>query len=263
MNELSLPIDPCNPGHFYACCGLMELFQRGGGAVTSRFLIDSHTARIARFELVSQDSLYLTALMNGLKTAAVEYLDRRSDGALYENAVRPVRLQLPSGELVLDWWFDWFRDRTKDLKCWAGQVTTEKLMSELQSCLQVDRGPGELFHAASMMKTKFGIDPRSAWSSLDVGYSPNEHGQDAATFPAVELLGAIGLQGFRPYLKKRDNVRFHLWTVWLGTVPARRAAIDPWGSAKAKSFRFQIAKRGQSYKYFTFAVPVEDTKNDD
>jgi CRISPR-associated protein Csb3 len=109
-----------------------------------------------------------------------------------------------------------------------------------------------------MMKTRFGIDPRSAWNALDMGYSPNEHSQDTATFPVVELLGAIGLQGFRPDAGRRESVRYHLWRIWLPRVPARKAAIFPWPGLAAASYEFSIAKRGQSYKFFTFAKPVEE-----
>ena len=30
MPELRIPFDPCNPGQFYACCGLIELFELSG-----------------------------------------------------------------------------------------------------------------------------------------------------------------------------------------------------------------------------------------
>ena len=253
MSRLTFPIDPSNPGHFYACCGLLELFHMSGTGVRSRFVLDRYAARMGKFEIDSSHELDLPKLLGELKSASITYADKHESGEPYDNAVRPVCLHLTRFDVPLDWWFKWFHEGTEHVKCWAGQVTTEKLMTELQSCLPSDKGPDDLLHTATMMKTKFGVDPRSAWSSLDVGYSPNEHNQDAATFPAVELLGAIGLQGFRPRVRKRNDVQYHLWPSWLGAIPARRAAIDPWDSLHAKHFRFEIAKRGQSYKYFTFA----------
>lgn len=259
MSEIRVPMDPCNPGHFYACCGLLELFSLENAAVESRFELNGDSARRGAFLIRSESELELQTLLRNLKDAKLAYLEPEENSAeRYERSVRPVVLTINSKDFTLDWWFDWFRERTKDLKCWAGQVTTEKLMKELQFCLPPDSTPDALFQIPEMMKTKFGVDPRSAWSSLDVGYSPNAHNQDAATFPAVELFGAIGLQGFRPYLKRREDVRFHLWKTWMGKIPSRRAATFPWPGLDKASFTFQIAKRGQSYKYFTFAKPTEN-----
>ena len=236
MTELVIPMDPFNPGHFYACCGLLEIFSLENHGVEACFASDDQTIRQARFLLRSADGLNLTAILKDLRQASLQFDDHE------DNAVKPVRMMLLHGELVLDWWLDWFRERPRDLKCWAGQVTTEKLMTELQRAINPDLSAQDLFYTTKMMKTKFGIDPRSAWSALDLGYSPNQHNQDAATFPAVELLGAVGLQGFRPYPKTRAQVSFHVWNTWLGRVPARRAAIAPWSGLPVTSFEFQIGR---------------------
>jgi CRISPR-associated protein Csb3 len=130
------------------------------------------------------------------------------------------------------------------------------LIEELQGWLNAEGTEG-LFVRSRMMKSKFGIDPRSAWNALGVGFSPNEHGQDSATFPAVEFLGAIGLQGFRPDVVKRDSVSYFLWNEKLPRLVARRAARNAWKGLKHAEYRFEIAKRGQSYKFFNFGKPKE------
>ena len=111
----------------------------------------------------------------------------------------------------------------------------------------------DLFNLPRMTKAKFGVDPRSAWKALDFGYSPNEHDTDAATFPAVEVLAAIGLQGFRPQAGRRERVSYALWQEPLPATVARMAFRAPWFGLRYREFEFSIAKRGQSYKYFTFA----------
>lgn len=249
MHDTQIALDPFNPGHYYACCGLLELVARKDTKVASCFDLSTGSIRKARFCLRTEMPFDLGELLTEVQDSDLVLENH------LENSVRPVRLKLASGDMVLDWWLDWFRGKPENLKCWAGQVTTSKLIDELRSALPTEADGDHLFYEGRMMKTKFGIDPRAAWSALDVGFSPNEHNKDAATFPAVELLGAIGLQGFRPLKRKRDAVPYHLWQSWLGRVPARRAAVSPWDGMAKTSMEFRIAKRGQSYKYFTFAKP--------
>ena len=247
MSTISIPLDPTNPGQVYACFGLIELFDLADSRTDSRFEVSDQHPRKGRFEIRSDRQLDLPALLSQVAAASSENLDHP------EKAVQPVRLRLASGEILLDWWFDWFRVKTVSLKCWAGKVTTEKLMKELIMFIDPATDTEHLFYVPCMMTTRFGIDPRSAWNALDVGYSPNEHNQDAATYPLVELLGAVGLQGFRPNSDTRDSVIYSLWKTWLPRVPARRAATIGWPGLSCSRYEFSIEKRGQSYKFFTFA----------
>jgi CRISPR-associated protein Csb3 len=249
MNRISVPLDPTNPGHFYACCGLIDLFDLSGIQTQSRFAVSDDRPRTAEFGLRSEQSLDLSSLLGELRAAAFEGINHS------DKAVKPIRLRLTRGEILLDWWFDPFRIKTKSIKCWAGQVTTERLMTELLREIDPATEAKALFHVPRVMKTRFGIDPRSAWNTLDLGYSPNEHNEGATTYPLVELLGAIGLQGFRPNSQTRSAVVYSVWDNWLPRVPARRAATSGWPGLSCSSYRFSIEKRGQSYKFFTFATP--------
>src|SRR5579863_4617101 len=114
MNRSSIPLDPLNPGQFYACCGLIELFDLAGAQVQSRFAMSEDRPRTAEFQLSSDKDLDLHGLLTELRGAAFECLDHP------EKAVKPIRLKLPSGEIILDWWFDCFRAKTVSIKCWAG-----------------------------------------------------------------------------------------------------------------------------------------------
>jgi CRISPR-associated protein Csx14 len=245
MAELRIPIDTCNPGQFFACCGLVELLD-----AESRFDLRAGVPRAGEFVIGGVGPEGLGRLPKNLAKAQYEL------AADAEESVKPVVLSVGERTLTLDWWLDPFYEKAGHLKCWAGQVTTDKLMQELLGGLDAESGT-DLFKRPRMMKSKFGIDPRSAWSALDVGFSPNEHGQDAATFPAVELLGAVGLQGFRPDVKRRETVSYFLWRTNLKRMVARRAARSPWDGLDVAEFEFAIAKRGQSYKYFTFGTRKE------
>ena len=256
MNYLRIPFDPCNPGQYFACCGLLELFDMEGLKCESQFELDERKPRHGHFHLRAQAQLNLAAVLDDLRTCSWKVVEH-PDGA-----VKPLLFQLKRGDLLLDWWFDEFLERTRDLKCWAGQVTTEKLATELLPAMDSSVELEILFQTPKMMKTKFGIDPRSAWNALSVGFSPNVQGKDAATFPIVELLGAIGLQGFRPNTNSRANVAINYWSSWLPRITARRAAILPWAGLPTQTYAFQIEKRGQSYKYCTFASQVKGKSNE-
>ena len=238
-------MDPWNPGQFYACCGLVELLN-----TESHFALDKARPRRAEFIMESDADLDLNHVLHDLRNANYTF------DPVGEKSVWPVSIDFHGRKIQLDWWLDVFYEKTHHLKCWAGQVTTGKLIEELREGLNAEGTEG-LFLRSKMMKSKFGIDPRSAWNSLGVGFSPNEHGQDSATFPAVEFLGAIGLQGFRPDVKKRDSVNYFLWQDNLPRLVARRAARAPWDGLAGAAYCFEIAKRGQSYKFFNFGKPKE------
>lgn len=247
MSELRVRMDPLNPGQFFACCGLLTLIDLHEPEAPARFELDPAGPRVAEF--VVECSVPLAEVLSRLKTAQPGFPD---DGI--EAAIRPAAIPYDGRWIALDWWLDEFGDKTLSLKCWAGQVTTRNLFSDLLPMIDESSSGANLFERARMSKSKFGVDPRSAWNALDFGFSPNEHAADAATFPAVEILAAIGLQEFRPDAVRRDRVPYSLWREWLPVVVARQAFRAPWAGLPHRKFVFSIAMRGQSYKYFTFAV---------
>jgi CRISPR-associated protein Csx14 len=239
-------MDPLNPGQFFACCGLLELADLEQPGALSSFVLDASRPRAACFTL--ETAAGLRSVLERLKTAQAEYEEHPKE------PVRPAVIPYNGERIVLDWWLDEFRHDTVNLKCWAGQVTTKNLFSELLPLLDVSCSGDEVFERPAMTKAKFGVDPRSAWNALDFGFSPNEHGRDAATFPAVEILAAIGLQGFRPNADRRAGVFYGLWRTHLPAAVARMAFRSPWDGLPHRGYRFSIERRGQSYKYFTFAA---------
>jgi CRISPR-associated protein Csx14 len=264
MNELRVPLDPMNPGQFFACCGLFDLLAHGDGDVLARFEADEAMPRRATFVVHGMNGELATVLkrLKDAKAIAVgpESLEQwnlwtgpnGSDRAAPEASILPVQLQVGGRLLLLDWWLNEFWDGTTNLKCWAGQVKSGTLISELLGIIEPDTQPKDLFTAKTMSKSKFGIDPRSAWNALDFGFSPNEHNKDAATYPIVEVLGALGLQSFRPSLSRRRST-YHLWLTDLPLIVARLAAFAPWSGLPSFGYQFSIDKRGQSYKFFSFA----------
>lgn len=254
MHERRISLDPCNPGQFYACCGLIELFEFGGLRILSKFEVNWRRPREAEFVLVSELELDLGSIANAIRDAKYEPLPRPSseDKLPDKDSIAPARVSIFGKEFILDWWLEWFHHKPRPIKCWAGQVTTQKLISILPGMVPND----DLSFDYGVLTTKrFGVDPRSAWVALNLGYSPNEQGQESRTYPVVEMLAAFGLQGFRPAGNRSKGFTYHLWLSPLPLTVARTACAQPWDGLKTAPFQFVLGERGQSYKYFSFAEP--------
>jgi len=251
MSEIRVPIDPLNPGQFFACCGLFEMLPKGQAQALARFEVSESAPRKGHF-VVENAGGELGSLLTVLREAQSEGVQLDGDVEGAEGAVQPVRVWTAQEQWLLNWWLDEFQDKTVPwMKCWAGQVRSAGLVSELLSLLEPSTPAVSLFTGATMSKAKFGIDPRSAWNALDFGFSPNAHNKDAATYAAVEVLGCFGLQTFRPFLRA-SIVRYNLWTDGLPLRVARLAAFRPWPGLRRFQYEFSVDKRG-SYKYFGFA----------
>lgn len=254
MAELRIQLDPCNPGQFYACCGLIELFDLGGAKTLSKFEVDWGTPRQASFVLISDSPLALRSVAQAIRGAKYTPLPRpeAENKTPEKDSIAPARVSIFGKDITLDWWLEWFHHKPRQLKCWAGQVTTQKLVSTLPSLVAA----GDLsFDEGALTTTRFGIDPRSAWVALDLGYSPNEQGQESRTYPAVEMLGAFGLQGFRPAGSRAEDFSYYLWSSPLPRLVAQTACAKPWNGLSSAAYRFSLGERG-SYKFFSFAKPL-------
>jgi CRISPR-associated protein Csx14 len=260
MSNVTVRIDPANPGHFFACCGLIELVSQVRPRVHSRFILDERRPRKASFELCDVEEVLVRERLQTLSTT--EFSPAFEDPDM--RAILPIRAQHASASLTFTWWLGRFHDRATALKGWGGQVTSEKLFRDLAAGIELPEDFTTLFEVPRPTSSRFGVDPRSSWNALDVGYSPNEQGQEADSFPNVELLSAYGLQSFRPTIGRRRTVPYFLWTQPLHRIPARTAAFHPWPGLPGWNMQFSIEGRGQSYKYFAFGnrVHPDDTATD-
>jgi CRISPR-associated protein Csx14 len=247
MPEICVQLDPCNPGQFYACCGLIELFELAGAKTLSQFHTDYRRPRDAEFRVQSDEDLNLDAVIRAIKEAT--FVSGSTDRPPYKDSIAPVSVSLFDHHVELDWWLSDFHEKAGPLKCWAGQVTTQKLTSELPKLLPVS---GISFDSDGFTSTRFGVDPRSAWEALGLGYSPNEQNHAVRTFPVVEVVAAIGLQGFRPVGTRKTGFRYCLWLESVPAIVARTVCMQPWDGLPSAMYAFRLEERG-SYKYFSFA----------
>jgi CRISPR-associated protein Csx14 len=266
MSELRFPLDPCNPGQFYACCGLVELFDLHGAQTLSCFKLDPRLPRQAIFAITSAASLHLSDVLTALKKARCnavlrhkpEAFRKRRSGQPERNepggkdSTAPLLVSLQEQTITLDWWLDEYWDEKSDLKFWAGNQSSLQIFTTLSQLIAPASDAQEIFESVAMAKGRFGVDPRSAWEALDLGYSPNEQSQAVRTYPSVEVLAAVGLEGYRPMGSRRDGLRYSLWLSPLSRPATRSACMQGWNGLPCVAYGFRLEGRG-SYKYFTFA----------
>lgn len=252
MSKISIRIDPKNPGHYFACCGLFDLASESNPDVEAKFDVDPKRPRQAAFVLEGVAAGELRVRLEA--TLRSDYSPAVEEPEL--NAILPIRASANGREFTLNWWLREFQDRAVALKGWGGQVTSLKLFRDLAKACQLPEEFAGIFEMGKPTSSRFGVDPRSAWNTIDLGYSPNEQGQEADSFPWVELLAAFGLQRFRPLIGRRRQVPYFLWQDPLHRIAAQTAAFCPWEGLSGWQMIFSIESRGQSYKYFAYGRRV-------
>ncbi len=238
MPEHRLRLDPRNPGQFFACCGLFELSELAAPGGEAWFTDGGGQFVISTAAPVPPRELRLAPRAGEQETA--------------EPGLEPLVLEIGQRPLALNWWLNETLTNKSSLKTWGGQQTPRRMLNELLRLLDSAVPPARLLEASAFTSTRFGVDARSAWDAIDFGYSPNDEGEQARTFPWVEVLAVAGLQGFRPAGESRSRHRYSVWLTPLSLAAARAACAAPWPGLPRQSFRFEIAGRGQGYKTFLF-----------
>lgn len=253
-----IDLDPTNPGEVLACLGFLDLVaERDPGATGGFPDAASGGDGRARFEVSAGDPGWVddwSALLRRVEAQGVDFPGER--------AIAPIRLTGLGVPRELDWWLEPARTGHSRLKLWAGQVTSLQLARDVASAL---KSPGldlstvtSLLQQSVPMTSTFGFDLRAGWLSLDVGYSPNDIHQPVERFPVVELLGAIGLQNFRPEPTDRwsRRYRYFLWSDPLPASVARAAFAGALEGLEGRHLEFSVRNSG-SFKVFDRSIPVE------
>lgn len=243
MPEHRLMLDPRNPGQFFACCGLFELSELIAPGGEAWFANDGGEFAISTDAPVPPQDLKL---------------EPQLDGELGDVKLEPLVLVVSGYSFTLNWWLNEVLTDKSPLKTWGGQQTPRThLLGPLLKRLDFKVSATDMFNASAYTTERFGVDPRSAWDPIDIGYSPNDESRkadkQARTFTWIEVLAVAGLQGFRPAEENRSRYRYTVWLAPLTLAAARAACAAPWSGLPCQSFRFEIAVRGQGYKTFLFA----------
>jgi CRISPR-associated protein Csb3 len=258
----SVNVDVTNPGHFFACCGLLELSHRlwpeAEGSFSDdgkAFTIFSPNDKSASLEqlrdaIVQSDIAGLTEeerkerealeaekklLKRQGKELSVEKETRRKELGTMARA-GSILLGSPFN-LLLNWW-QTSEDDVKTPKTWAGLQEIHKVARAAQDAIGSIADLTGLFNHSCVLvmpneyrknqvhekKTvePFYFDARRFAHALDVGFSLDVQGAETAAYPAVELLALIGLQRFRP--GSSDEKWWFEYATWARPIDASIAA---------------------------------------
>lgn len=259
---ITVAVDVTNPGQFFACCGLLELADRLWPGAEGWFA-DGQVH-------IACDGL-LDDVLQALIAREPEQMLTLDNGLTVKPLIAPLRLSLgdgPGQTLLLDAWSVVKIDKgvpvvaaNSPWNFWSGQQTSHRIWCGLRDVLAdqlrtmpADRLP-DLFAQRVFQKGRFGFDPGPAWTALDVGFSPNEHGMRVKSSAAVELLAAVGLQRFRPEMIDRDSFRYATWGGPLAPAVAAVAATGRMITQPARRFCGRVVARG-SYAALGYSTPL-------
>lgn len=285
-SRFSICIDLLNPGHFFGCCGLLELAHRFWRGAEGWFDESTFCIRIP------ESSATLAGLIEALRSCEIAGLTtgerherdaleaesreskKRGEKLSTEKDARRVELGQLAREgkidisspfnLVLDWWQS--DDGERAPKTWAGRQENYKVAVAAQNSLLSDSDPRNLFDHGAVLRTPEGktvepfyFDARRFAHPLDAGFSLDVQGSETIAHPAVELLTLIALQRFRP---RPSSVKWsYEYFTWAEPLPAPVAGAVTSGAIgiyPRRLFRFPLLFRDDQkrYKAFGIATPI-------
>lgn len=227
MAEATIPVDLFNPGQVFACLGLVEAAEILLGDAEGAF--DWSNEADVRFHLRAAGEENPVAKVLGflgeadVRSVAPYGSDHRTEkwgvptrlltaGEPFpfpepeSPATLPAILSAGEVSISLDYWGDGTsRDNTK---FWAGAggYPGAALARDALGLLRehTTRALADPFAMALRQTSSFRLDWRRDYVPMDVGFSPNEHGDITMVgYPMVEILAAIGLSNARPRFSEK------------------------------------------------------------
>ena len=247
----TLAVNPANPGHYFACCGLFELAARPRlfpGAVAWFEQTDTGF----RFHLAN--TLPLTEIIEKITAAEITALDPNDATA------SPITIGAPF-ELRVDWWKT-SAATTSALKVWAGTMEAPRIARAMQKAIRPEDKERILYNLriayAPEDPTKkvepFYFDANRGPNSdaRDVGFSTNDLGLETLAAPAAEFLTLVGLQRAIPEPSGDRLFDYHLWQTPVPIALLAAAINGLTDSRPQPSFRFESWYRTSQRKHKAF-----------
>jgi CRISPR-associated protein Csx14 len=252
---IRINVDITNPGHFFACCGLLELADRLWPGAEGWF-------ENSTFQIAANGNL--SDLVRAVSTARLIQVDPN------DSTSSPILIGTPFRPLQLDWWQD---DRAggKQLKVWAGAMESVRIALAMQHAMRDDRflssdllNVGVIAYDPDNPEKKvepYYFDARRGHNahSRDVGFAPNDLQMTTTAFPAVELLCLVGLQRCLPAKTKQPRVYdYFTWAKPLMPELLPPAIVGELSMLSLRGYRFETWYRtGQKkHKAFRSALPL-------
>ena len=237
--DLRVDVDLRNPGHFFACCGLLEVAHRLWPGSEGWFNFDQDVFIV----IPATGDVTLQPLIENLRETEVSGLtvDERQELSDLETEKRRLQGQRPSQKLspekerrrsdlgnktrkgflrfdsplnlLLDWWIENDTPTT-----WSGRQEIHRIVRSAQEALRGIDDIAKLLDYGCVMRVPndycknpadsnkavepFYFDARRFSHALSTGFSLDVIEAETVANPAVELLSLIGLQRCRPIVER-------------------------------------------------------------
>ena len=273
--------EPSNPGHFFACCGLLELAHRlcpgaegwfegstfhVSGSVGLDGLLEQLTQADILSSLSPEELRGLPKLLSKKKGTLTEI--ERAEKARLQQMWRVERLRLTEPfDIWLDWWRDDGGERT-DLKTWAAKQMVADMAKRMLAIVrrEISRRPvpdRELFFESDDDSLPFNFDSDlcRTGNARDAGFSADTLQLKSSYRPLLELLAFIALQRFRPaFISDGQLFVYCTWGVSLAPPVAAAAAGAAISIPRQRRYGFALFDRTKYMKAFLPATAIDGSE---
>ncbi len=298
--EASIPVDLLNPGQVFGCLGFLEAAEvlcgeadgrfdwtssakcvfrlRANGAESPiirvlRFIMDAKSISISPSKLVCERDGGETQIRSGIHPRRLGNVECSKD--IRGDALLPIELTSGTDTLRFDYWAD-LNSRRPQLRLWtatngnSAAARFVKLHKAFRTAVVgFDEQSPDPFSMAAPVAANFRLELRRNWTSLGAGFSPDKHTDkktkgltiEVATYPAVEILAALGLGNARPRRHSSSLLIHHYsaWADWLPPELARAAIPGALPSFNARSFLMHLEKPNDGGDH-SIAFATEETR---
>lgn len=236
--ETRLQVDLRNPGHFFACCGILHSADR-------LFKIARGNFDGSEFSIWTERKDPIHAIVDEASRIEIQPVDKSED---------PLDL---TGKIDthLDFWNHF--DNRPLVKLFAGQEKSHDVVGRWIEHMKAGRsGSTNELWESSAIDVPSGFDTHTSWNTLDVGFSLNVQNMKRRSFPLVEFFAYLGVQtyGWR-HKRASEEYCYSVWTVPLPSIVAKAAAAGALEFPGTRYFKTSTKKSGQK-KTFIEACEV-------
>ncbi|MEX0887185.1 MAG: hypothetical protein WD009_12185 [Phycisphaeraceae bacterium] len=244
MNERfdTLPCDLSNPGHFFACCGLMEIAALLDPEVTARFTGGGFWMSVAPADALA------ALIAADLAPVPLPEGSRRARGG-QPRKIAPLHIAVDSSILVVDWWL---HEGVADFKSWSGGQSASDAALKMHEAIG-EMGPvaDVLDRAVPASLKPYYYDCRAGGNAVDLGFMDSD--LVTTVYAGTELLAFIGLQRFRPApAGTRWGRRYATWSRPLPIELAMAAAACVLPPLEQERWHFDMTWRDAAGRYKAF-----------
>jgi CRISPR-associated endonuclease/helicase Cas3 len=159
---VSLALDPANPGHYFACCGLFELASRLYPEATAhfegnRFIIYAPTTLADLFDKIATTEI--RSVNDSVEIDEDTEEDDESEAESEKEAAAPPLLVSSPFNIRLDWWITQGKSDTSALKVWAGSMKVLRIANAMLVTLHEAIGTDSFDCGNVLFDTRTALDP--------------------------------------------------------------------------------------------------------